>query len=729
MGLEDVAMVFKVPGDVDLAVLPDLLENSCRGPVVPHAVVLIHLASDQSLVSAMDTPAVRGAMLRFDGRMPLIVASVDLRTFSLKFHFHRGISTQKVELFRGAMGEATDQWLNAGLSVIFDPAKVVFSAPAGYTFLKPSDKRSSYFIRAEQALATSGAVSFVAFAVMRRLVLMHQGVPAGLKLLFVDTMSVATTAFALREMLAHSGVSPLPQIDSFHSYGGMEGVVDPLPGSSLCIISASSSMSLHREWVRAKRVYDRDVLTLVTFEDAQDKDHALFALPATTRPDESVASSKYDIRIAGENFFPVNEPPRKVLLTTTHHGRNALTNVYSDLRGRTVFDVFRSTNPSSSRKGLFVDGDRLLECPQFQNWINSKLPHWLKIGTTQLIYQPDQSSRVLAQHIGYMLVALGSPVPRILSVHEVSSETISPKDALVAVGVVVGRGNALLSLSRELRNLHQGPRLYVIGAQVAESESYIGTFDKNLKHSSAGAVIDVLRMQACLINDAVAESFRLELSEIYSVASREAAIPEVLLSRYENLRSDMGRVPRQIFLPSGANLDQSLTLNEGFAFWPKGYSAESFQAEVLATMAAVLQNARTSDAVPLEQRLRSPMLMQIALDPENFSRFNEGIIQASILRVALPSELDFRGNADASAYMRVFLERMAKRLGDEQQPELEFLTALAIGRLRLADQDLAHVVGAFSTACRGLDTRLASAIRFLLEKIRHPRGKDASIAF
>ena len=107
--------------------------------------------------------------------------------------------------------------------------------------------------------------------------------------------------------------------------------------------------------------------------------------------------------------------------------------------------------------------------------------------------------------------------------------------------------------------------------------------------------------------------------------------------------------------------------------------------------------------------------MQVALDPENFARFNDGVIQASILRAALPSELDYRGNAEASTFMGVLLERVASRLGEPQQAELEFLTALAIGRLRLNKPDLVRVEQAFHRACDDQRSPMSRAARFLLQ--------------
>jgi hypothetical protein len=76
------------------------------------------------------------------------------------------------------------------------------------------------------------------------------------------------------------------------------------------------------------------------------------------------------------------------------------------------------------------------------------------------------------------------------------------------------------------------------------------------------------------------------------------------------------------------------------------------------------------------------------LDPENFSRFNDGVIQASILRAARPSELDYRDHPSASREAARLVGRIigypASAGGDAAR---EFALALATERLRLHDDD------------------------------------------
>lgn len=81
------------------------------------------------------------------------------------------------------------------------------------------------------------------------------------------------------------------------------------------------------------------------------------------------------------------------------------------------------------------------------------------------------------------------------------------------------------------------------------------------------------------------------------------------------------------------------------------------------------------------------------LAPANFGRFNDGVIQAAILRAARPRELDYSHDKDASAQIRDTVMRIIER---REKPEgeaaPEFLLALATGRIHLMGSDREELV-------------------------------------
>jgi hypothetical protein len=80
------------------------------------------------------------------------------------------------------------------------------------------------------------------------------------------------------------------------------------------------------------------------------------------------------------------------------------------------------------------------------------------------------------------------------------------------------------------------------------------------------------------------------------------------------------------------------------------------------------------------------------LSPRCFDRFNDGVIQASLLRAASPAELDYSVAEQISGEMAQFLEIVfADESGQAGEASREFLLALAQNRLRLVMKDLQNL--------------------------------------
>lgn len=714
-GFQDVAMVFKVPGRTNLSSIPDLVEHVCRGPFVPDAVVLIHLKEDIDFATAFNDGAAENSLVRFNGRLPLLRFEVPIKKDNLKVTTVRPVKDDDTQILKQGLIDGFDEWMNVGLQKIFDPSKVIIQAPAGYAYQKPSQRKATYFIRAEQGLETSGNIAFVALAIWLRLKNISNRSP--LDLVFVDSMGVATVAYALRELFTLAGSGTPPQIESFHSYGGLENV-KPIPGSTLCLISASSSMNLHREWVQKKRVLETDVLTIVTFEDAIDSQHALYRLPSSHRPTGEEVSAAYDIKIKGENFVPIAELPRTVLLRKPIHGDEKSVSIFPKLIGKDVFRLFRTQSKSNSRRrGIYCDGRALIATNDFEEFFTHNLNQCLRASTKYVVYQDDEASLLLAKKIINYSLENAKLDLTLLSVSEASKNITNQEAGLIAVAAICGGGAALLSLSRLLRGIQNGPRTFFIGLQVADSTEHIITFDRNIKQSAHKARIEIVRYGQIAIGRSIEDSFNLELTKLYPVSN--VAIPSKLATRANTLREWEKGMVNTALLPAGKELKNVLTLRLDFAFWPsKSYLEGPHHAEVVGSIASLLQRARESNELPLQQRLHSGSLQHVTLDPENFARFDDGVIQAALLRAALPSELDYRGDNNSSEYMKDFLTRLALHLGeDRSEASLEFLSAMAIGRLRLEIEHTKLVKNAFTEAVKFSKNALAKAVKFLIGHI------------
>ena len=128
---------------------------------------------------------------------------------------------------------------------------------------------------------------------------------------------------------------------------------------------------------------------------------------------------------------------------------------------------------------------------------------------------------------------------------------------------------------------------------------------------------------------------------------------------------------------------EPLVLRSGFAFLPFDYEpGDITQAEVYFVISAVLHQLRLTARG--EHSLMQHGHRRKVISPRCFERFNDGVVQAAILRAATASELDFSISERQSDEMERILDFVFTNAANESgEAAREFALALAIGRLRL----------------------------------------------
>lgn len=714
-----VAILFRVPEYAGATELADLFETIALGPLVPDLVVLLEISlhrDHQTLSELFTDRLVEDARTRVAGRIPVVIAKLGLATSELNFELTDQAFDKNWKELEKSLREKQDEWLGAGLQHVFSPDRVVIRAPAGYQFLKPSKTRSSYFVRAEQGLLTSGEVFYVAASIWRKLISHDTFDPHRITRVFIDTIGIAPVAFALRELFHGSGHKRAPLVESFHSYDGMENIRSPLPGSSICLISASTSMGLHRDWMKAHKVGETEVLTLITVKGARDAHRALCALPTDAGgPVDAASSAKFDIRIEGETFVPSPEPPKQVTLGRIHKRDELVSRLY-ELRSSNVFDLYRlDDRPTPRQRPLFVNGLALIATPQFKEWLRKSLNQLAKSATRVLIHlDDDASTRMAKQAKRHLDKLLATPV-RLVKAGEVGAGKFDIGDdeaGILVVASVVARGGSLLNLSRNLRGVQFGPRLYLIGYQVVENSAQLDAMATNLRQTKHGASVDVQRFGSAAIGGGIADSYSAERDFLSRFANTDISVPAFVRKRLKYLAGTAASESGGALWPRGMRANAPLGLRKDFLLWPEKYAAGPYQPEVVATMSVIVENVRVPGRFSDEHSLHSPVLRQVALSPQNFTRFDDGIIQAALLRCAERAELDYRDSAESSRYMRQFVLRLLENLHtDRAEAILEFLLALRTGRMMLRPKDEQELLSE-AAKVEG-ESRLHELVRFL----------------
>jgi hypothetical protein len=559
-----------------------------------------------------------------------------------------------------------------GAALIFDAPGVVVPAPAGYVFIKPSNEFASHFILAEDALVDSGRVEFIAFCMLRKI----SKIPS-LERIYVDSMGIGSIAYALRELLGRFR-QVCPQIISFNSYHGFSRISIPNPGTSFCIISASASMNLFRDWIVKTNCALNEVVALVTFSDALDFEHAVFAgrKPNNWSNDRENKANKRVIKILGERFQPESIPIKRVLLTKKYPPIGVEEFEFEKRTTGVSIHYLRSQN--SDRFPLFIDCSNRFTSGLGMAKIERLLASALPASVQAIVHLDDQESCDLAKFALKRLISFGSNS----KVKTISSADVSGLDyrfdcnrAVLIIASSIGKGSKLLSLARSLRDKHIGFKSFLIFSQVASSNAELVLLKSNLQQNRDGQnVVHVIHEFA--VGTGLADFVSKEIT----IRKNSNFFHQSNLSNFDYSGSGYGHSP---FLPN--ILGKTLKLRADFVFWKQGYkTSDSNETLVLLTIGCLLQRLREDMSIPEMKRLSTEVLQQVVLDPKSFERFNDGIIQASILRQATDAELDYTGDKDSSRFVSsMLIGFIDNRHVPQGEAVMEFALAIAVGRLKL----------------------------------------------
>lgn len=720
LGRADFRFLFKPPGALKTGNLSDAIEDSLHRVLFPDVIAIICMDMEfDILVASFKNSDLLQAANRASNRTSIVVLSYDKHGEVSRLSFIRNPQGDVEDILRRYVSDYTQ----AGVNNIFSAPHVLIQAPPGYTFLKPSGERSVLFIKAEDALTEIEKVQFIGFSLLRKISHRESVSLQPIEVIYIDSMAIASIAYALRELYCQLFSKGSPRVVSFHSHDGFKDLDIPLPGTSFCIISASSSMRLEQRWKEKTHCLPSEVVTLLTLKSAVSSSNALCVLNASVddekKPTEGVDVLK-DLRITGERFAPEELTPKKVLIRAPVH-RVRLAEDFSKFftGSNSLLVQSRGANAFAKVRPIFLHGDALLDSGEFKKFISDTLYQKVPASVETIVYQDDEPSLKLAKRCARKLKGI---MERRKSIKIVSQNdlckpgiSIEKNKALLIVAAIVGKGSKLLSVSRDLRPLHFGARTYIVGAQIAETSNQIDMLKRNLKYSAEGSSIEVERFSYVAVGHGLSDSYKDERNVLASLP-KSLISNEILSERRNKISADGQGFSHDGFLPCGKNLDRHLHLRPDFAYWTFKY--QEFDTNLPAmflTIAAILQNAREGNFKDTADRLGTEAFQQVVLDPENFSRYNDGIIQAAILRAAHPGELDYSSESAASRYMLEFLVKIITQCNTAQgEAAMEFALALSTKRLKISSEDFLILKERAKISLTG-SSQLEMLLRFLLE--------------
>lgn len=681
--------LFKSPGALRDGDLADAIELSALEVLVPDGIAIVCMPDEVNdvLNGFKNLASLKEAANRLKTRISLCVCSIDGGGRILL----KGTVCNPERADKIMLRSSSKDIFSTGLSQLFAAHHVLVSAPPGFTFVKPSGERSTQFLRAEDALNEVENVQFLSFALLAKIQKRESLLKQHIEVIYIDSMAIAAVAYALRELYCVLYDAPRPRVVSFHSHIGLKDFDFPLFGTSFCIISASQSMRLERLWIEKSRCHSSEIVTLLTAKNAVGRENALHALSLTSYEKETTNELR-DIRIAGERFAPEELKPKKVLLRKDIHYVKSAERFAKLFTGDTILSIQGRGDVATSKiRPLFVNGLLLSQTKQFQSFLTKVLEQKVPASIRAIVYQNDSASKNIAEKCASELkiILRTNCIIPLISHNEISTFASNHEKSasLLIIAAVVGRGTELLSISRDLRPIHIGARTYLIGAQVSETRSQIVSLERNLKFSSVSASIDISTFSSIAIGVSLQSSFKSEYKVISALEL--STFEDVIAQRPNKISGTENGLVEDALLPSGLSLDQKLFLRPDFAYWKFPYDEhKSNTPAVLMTAAAILQNARESMEISTFNRLGTDAFQQVIIDPENFARYNDGIIQSAILRTTLPGELDYSSEQEASRFMLDLLSKIFTHCDTPLgEAALEFALAIKSNRLKLTKED------------------------------------------
>ena len=410
--------------------------------------------------------------------------------------------------------------------------------------------------------------------------------------------------------------------------------------------------------------------------------------------------------------------------------------ILAALAAQGVVKVYRGGFDSQSRWTLSFDLSALIQhaCTAQSGETKSLLRSWLKNYSSPspvaIIYpSPEGASaqdvtKAAKQFADCTAILLKEICPNgeifTLSSDELALSSKPLPHDLASCSVIVacpilGNGFIFKQISASLRYRQPtGPRLYLALAALPESAAHFS----QLKNDIAGVASDDSRYEfKCQYSLPIGRldtvtPWTAELEVLQELDERlelNSSSPAWLKQRIQVLEEAHLFADDAVFLPSIQGTP--LPLSTGFLLWTGSstMSGTKFGGSVLLSIAALLQASRIAKSKSDDTSLRTGLFQHALICPESFTRFNDPVIQAALLRASYPPELNYSVCPEMSRDMARLLQKWIQYHADPAGAAMgEFLLAIALEKLKLRENDLKAVLNSATTKCSGWIGELAA---------------------
>lgn len=633
-------------------------------------------------------------------------------SFVNEFHAYVGeIDTRLICLLVGRDGILTDCTgenineaqrsviLNSGMLALFKKHSGLVVSNYGYHFAKPSGDHCNSFIRASNLLVSGVEVTFLAVSLLRYM-------RRDLKRIYVDSSSISYL-ISMAIQIYQTFDFGFPSIESFASYAVLDQQYDFVEdSSSLIFISATTSGSLTKKLLEKTLFEKGQVITLFhvnlpcdqsgVFEVGMEISEKLVSTKATNC--EFCKQGSKLIRIAGDQFLPENPKHELLVIKKSDFLKHRL-EFFRQFAAQNVFEWNVSvSHGEDSNEHFYINVKRALalEVEPFSRSLDKQLKKHLSRDLKTIIYFDDEGSQALKIKVSSYFGNENNNVDWVTH-RDLDENTIKGSSSVMVLVGAITSGRSLLTISRKLRCIDQSASItYFVAFSKMPNGETLEQLKKDLIQGGHQLVV-ISHCELPRVKEYTKTAWDSEREYLQPfgdgdpLGSYEKKLPEILSERLSFL-TGYPFDSKNLFLPTCSN--KSLTLRQTFAFWSDfDFDAErlskSTQADVYWTIQSVLHDLRN---VSENNSLATPYHITL-ISPANFDRYNDGVIQACLLRAARPVEMDYRVDSIFSRQMTDVILSVLRNWENEQgEATLEFLIALCTKRLRLDDSHLREIL-------------------------------------
>ncbi|MEA3237798.1 hypothetical protein OP492_24385 [Pseudomonas mosselii] len=585
--------------------------------------------------------------------------------------------------------------LRSGVVDVFQRRCGVITSQSNYHFLKPSGDHCNAFIRASNLLVSSVEVSFLAIGLLPFLF-------AGLKRIYVDTSSISYLVGQALNMSGRYGVA-LPLIESFESYAAFNKDYDFIADSdTLVFISATTSGGLAEKLVD-DRSFDLAKVINIFYSSLPEFITGLYNISgALTGNESSHRSSDCPmcrkgsrlIRIVGDQFLPETPTYEQLMIKRVDFTKERQ-EFFKAFATKNILCWSRTSTSSSTTKELYyIDVERVLNEPseEFLENFQRKVRKNFAADVELVISLDDSGSKAFSDAIRSQVRGAASNVEW-SSVSELAPSRLQNVGSVVVVAGAITSGGKLLDMSRRLRAMQPTASImYFVGFSKLPDSASFDQVKKDLQQGGHEFVV-LQTVPMPRVTETTKTSWDVENDHLQAAGGEDpltecGELPPILAQRLA-LR---GVNADDLFLP--ATNGRQLKLRPTFAFWHQlGLNTDqATQADVYWTIQALIHDLRCK----VGKDALDNFYHSTVISPACFDRYNDGIIQAALLRSANATELDYSISDDFSYKMRGVISSIVQsHKSDQGEAALEFLMALWIGTVKLTAHDTAELCEEF----------------------------------